>query len=334
MFSNMKIGMRLALGFGLVVALMAMIAFLGVTRMASLNEGIDQMVNDRYPKTVLANDVIDSINVIARAMRNTLILDDSAAIQKELGRIDDSRKVIKERLDKLEATISSEEGKKQLSGVKEARVKYVAAQDSFLKLVEEGKQAEARIYLVGEVRALQGAYLEAVASLIKYQGKLMEQAGQDATDLYHAARTLIFTIAAAALAMAALIGFWVTRSITRPVNEALGVANRLAEGDLNVHIEVKGRDETGQLLEAMKTMVGKLSQIISEVRSASDNLSSASEQVSSTAQSLSQGASEQAASVEETSASIEQMSASIAQNTENAKVTDGMAGKAAKEATE
>ena len=334
MFSNMKIGMRLALGFGLVVALMAMIAFLGITRMASLNEGVDQMVNDRYPKTVLANDVIDSINVIARAMRNTLILDDSAAIQKELGRIDDSRKVIKERLDKLEATISSEEGKKQLSSVKEARVKYVAAQDSFLKLVEEGKQAEARIYLVGEVRALQGAYLEAVASLIKYQGELMEKAGQDATDLYHAARTLIFAIAAAALAMAALIGFWVTRSITRPVNEALGVANRLAEGDLNVHIEVKGRDETGQLLEAMKTMVGKLSQIISEVRSASDNLSSASEQVSSTAQSLSQGASEQAASVEETSASIEQMSASIAQNTENSKVTDGMAGKAAKEATE
>ena len=81
-------------------------------------------------------------------------------------------------------------------------------------------------------------------------------------------------------------------------------------------------------------MAEKLGQIIGEVRSNADALTSASEQISATAQSMSQGASEQAASVEETSASMEQMSASIAQNTENAKVTDGMAGKASREADE
>nr|BFE96152.1 hypothetical protein GCM10020185_66880 [Pseudomonas brassicacearum subsp. brassicacearum] len=88
------------------------------------------------------------------------------------------------------------------------------------------------------------------------------------------------------------------------------------------------------VLNAMQNMVGKLSHIIGEVRNAADNLASASEEVSATAQSMSQATSEQAASVEETSASIEQMSASINQNTENAKVTDGMASKAAKEATD
>ena len=81
-------------------------------------------------------------------------------------------------------------------------------------------------------------------------------------------------------------------------------------------------------------MVAKLSHVISEVRSSAEALSGASEEVSATAQSLSQASSEQAASVEETSASIEQMTASISQNTENAKVTDGMATKAAQEATE
>ena len=129
--------------------------------------------------------------------------------------------------------------------------------------------------------------------------------------------------------------YWMTRMwVTRPLAKATWITQRLAEGDLNVQIDVASGDEVGQLNNSMRSMVGKLSQIITEVRSASDNLSSASEQISSTAQSLSQGASEQAASVEETSASIEQMSASIAQNTENSKVTDGMAGKAAKEATE
>jgi methyl-accepting chemotaxis protein len=130
------------------------------------------------------------------------------------------------------------------------------------------------------------------------------------------------------------IAFWITRSITRPINQAVTVANQLAEGDLTAKIEVNSKDETGMLLAAMQNMVGKLSQIIEDVRSAADSLSSASEEVSATAQSLSQGSSEQAAGVEETSASVEQMSASISQNTENAKITDGMASKAAKEATE
>ena len=73
MFSNMKIGTRLASGFAVVVALMVLIAALAITRMASLDEGIKLMVEDRYPKTVQANDIIDSINTIARAMRNTLL---------------------------------------------------------------------------------------------------------------------------------------------------------------------------------------------------------------------------------------------------------------------
>ena len=130
------------------------------------------------------------------------------------------------------------------------------------------------------------------------------------------------------------IGLFVTRLITRPLREALSAAESVAKGDLTVHVASSGRDETGQLLEAIKAMVGRLSRIIAEVRGAADSLAGASEQVSATAQSISQAASEQAASVEETSASVEQMGASIAQNAQSAKLTDGMASQAAKEAAE
>jgi len=109
-------------------------------------------------------------------------------------------------------------------------------------------------------------------------------------------------------------------------------ARRMAEGDFTVQLESNSRDEVGQVLQAMQTMVAKLSQVIGEVRASADSLSSASEEVSATAQSMSQATTEQAASVEETSSSLEQMSASIQQNAENAKVTNGMADKAAKEA--
>ncbi|MDR6679941.1 methyl-accepting chemotaxis protein [Pseudomonas psychrotolerans] len=123
-------------------------------------------------------------------------------------------------------------------------------------------------------------------------------------------------------------------AIVAPLNEAMGVMGGLSQGDLSRTVQ---GDYQGQLLELKNSIngtVGKLNQIIGDVRLSADALASASEEISATAQSMSQASTEQAASVEETSASVEEMSASIAQNTENAKVTDGMAGKAAREAHE
>ena len=167
-----------------------------------------------------------------------------------------------------------------------------------------------------------------------YNIKLGQKASADAAAIKSSALVLSLIISAATFALVGIISFTVTRYLVKSINEAVDASNRLAEGDLTVKIESHGRDEIGQLMTAMHNMVVKLTDVITSVRTSADALASASEEISATAQSLSQASSEQAASVEETSASIEQMTASINQNTENAKVTDGMAGKAAKEATE
>ena len=334
MFKNMKIGLRLGLGFGLVVLLMVAIAGIGVTRLGALNSQIDLLVQDRYPKTVLANDIAEQVADIARTSRNMLLMDKQEDVEKQFAEIDSSQKDIKAGLEKLEQTIKSDKGKEALKAITEARAKFVSVTDEFLKLVRDGKRAEAKTLLLGDLRVLQRAYRETIVKFVGSQNSLMEEEGKSAHQAYEVARNLMTALGGAALLLAGVLAFWVTRSITKPINEAVNVANQLAEGNLAVHIEVTSTDETGKLLSAMKNMVEKLSQIISEVRSAADNLSSASEEVSATAQSLSQASSEQAASVEETSASVEQMSASINQNTENAKVTDGMASKSSTEAVE
>ncbi|NRH40701.1 methyl-accepting chemotaxis protein [Pseudomonas sp. Snoq117.2] len=123
-------------------------------------------------------------------------------------------------------------------------------------------------------------------------------------------------------------------AIVAPVNEAMGVMAGLAQGDLSRTVQGAYQGQLLELKNSINGTVGKLNQIIGDVRLSADALASASEEISATAQSMSQASTEQAASVEETSASVEQMSASIAQNTENARVTDGMAGKAAREAGE
>lgn len=150
-------------------------------------------------------------------------------------------------------------------------------------------------------------------------------------------QSIMIIIASAATLLLIALGVFVIRSILSQLGGdpiyVSALVGRIAGGDLSVQVDLKPGDNTS-MLSAIKGMAEKISQIIAEVRAASDNLSSASEQVSATAQSLSQGASEQAASVEETSSSVEQMSASIAQNTDNAKVTDGIASRSAVEAAE
>ena len=335
MFKNMKIGMRLGLGFGVVLLLLLAVALVGVTRMASMNDNISNIVNDKYPKTVWANNIVDNINVIARSLRNGILnIESKERVKSEMARIAEARKSIKENYDRLEATIKSDKGKMLLKELSTVRATNVTAQDRMVALIEAGSKQEASTFLTGEYRGMQRAYFEAITALLTYQGELMDAAGKNAKDAYDGGRSLMVALTIAAVLLGAFIAFWVTRSITKPLGEAVDVANALAAGDLTTSIVVDSKDETGNLLEAMQGMVAQLSQIITDVRSASDNLSSASEEVSATAQSLSQASSEQAASVEETSASIEQMSASISQNTENAKVTDGMASKAAQEASD
>jgi methyl-accepting chemotaxis protein len=334
MFKNLKIGVRLGLGFGFVLILLSVISALAFTRLSALNTEISDMVNNKFPKTVIANDIIDQINIIARSMRNAALVKQQEDVKKELDRVVDARNKIGASLTQLEKLITLDAGKKILAKVLDSRKTYVVDQEAYIELLKAGKRDEAVDYLLTKTRKTQAGYIDSVNELIVFQSELMAKAGKEADEMAAAAQKLILILSISAVLLALGFAFWVTRSITRPVNEALEAATRLADGDLTVRIESDSKDEVGQLMSAMQNMIGRLTQIIGEVRTAADNLTNAAGQVSATAQSLSQSSSEQAASVEETTSSMEQMTASISQNTENAKVTDGMAAKAAKEAAE
>ncbi len=142
---------------------------------------------------------------------------------------------------------------------------------------------------------------------------------------------LTYGIITIVLISSILLGFFTTRSITKPIALAVGVAERLAEGDLTIQVATDRKDETGQLLRAMGKMVDDFSNVIAQVLTGTESVSCSSEQVSSTADSISQSASEQASSVEQTSSSIQQLNASVQQNMENANATNQISISAAEE---
>jgi len=292
------------------------------------------IVNDKGQKVSLLQAGLVGVNDIAIGSRDLVLASTAEARLNAKERIFKGRADISKAWDTLKPTLHQAKGKEIMQQILDTRERYIAAQNQVIKMVEENKGEEARAVLAGDFRKAGVEYREHVNALIKYQGELMDETANAAEQQYREARTTMLSLSAAALLIGVCFAFWVTLSITRPLNISVNVANQLAAGDLTARIDVNSKDETGQLLQAMKNMVAKLSQIIGEVRGSADSLSSASEEISATAQSISQATSEQAASVEETSASIEQMSASINQNTDNAKVTDGMASQAAKQATE
>ncbi|MBF0620826.1 MAG: HAMP domain-containing protein [Magnetococcales bacterium] len=134
--------------------------------------------------------------------------------------------------------------------------------------------------------------------------------------------------------LAIILGLVATKMLVSGLGQALSVANSLAAGDLTVHVDVTGKDEVGQLLQAMQNMVDRLQQVVGSVKSASEFVSSGSEELSNSSQGLSQGATEQAASVEETSASMEQMTGNIQNNADNAAQTEKTSQQAAHAAQE
>jgi methyl-accepting chemotaxis protein len=331
MLNNLKIGLRLGIGFAITLVLLISIAAVSYIRVGTLNHEIEGMIDDKFPKTVQANNIIDAINSIARQLRNAYIYSGDEQ-KKSLDAIGPQRQIITENLDKLEKTITSDKGKEVLGRVKAARVAYVASQDKFLDLLKQDKKAEIVALMQGELRKTQTDYLKATNDLIDFQTDLMRKAGKEADELANQTETLLLTLGVIAALLTVVFAWYITRSITKPVSEALNVTQRLADGDLTVRIDDVSKDEIGQMLAAQQNLIAKLNQIIGEVKGAADALANASGQVSATAQSLSQSSSEQAASVEETTASIEEMTASITQNTENAKVTDNMATKSSGEA--
>ncbi len=151
-------------------------------------------------------------------------------------------------------------------------------------------------------------------------------------DTSQSTKVEVISASLGAIALAILLAFFITRSITKPMRKGLEMAQAVAEGDLNVRVEDTTQDEVGKLLSSLGCMSAKLAQVITQVRGNAENLGSASGQVNSTAQTISQGATEQAASLEEVSSAMEEMAANIRQSADNAGQTEQIAQKAAADA--
>ncbi|WP_235992258.1 methyl-accepting chemotaxis protein [Cellvibrio polysaccharolyticus] len=329
----MKIGMRLGIAFAAVLVIFMIVGTIAVNRFQAVDDVVEDLTGKFSERLSLANDWTD-INNINTASTLSLFISDAQQQQLLRSNMAKQSEILNKHIQRLDELIELPEARQLFDQILAARVAYSADRRIMMEMLESGDQLGGVEHWLGSTQPLLDTYQLSIRNLTEYFEARTKYWGEYTEELIKSAINQIIVLLIVALLVGVAFAWFITISIVRPLNIALTTAESIADGDLSVKIENNATDETGKLLDAMRNMTSKLAQVIAEVRGGADNLASASEQVSSTSQSLSQAASEQAASVEETSASMEQMTASIEQNTGNARITDGMATKAAREAGE
>ena len=325
---NLKIGMRLGLGFGLVVFLLAVIAILCIARLKAGAAMTDEIVNDRHVKVELSLQIKSDVNTTARNLRNAMLATTPEDTKKFLNKMEEASKQSSERIDKLDKIINTPKGEEIFKELTDARAAYRVVRDRIVKLIEEGSKDKAVDLLFNEGIPKQDAFFAALDKMADFQRGLMARIGKEAIEQARSATVLSTTLSVIAVLLAAVVGVFITRSIVRPLQEAVTVAQTVAAGDLTSRIEVYGKDETGQLLQALKNMNKSLVNIVSEVRGGTETLASASQQIASGNADLSSRTEEQASSLEETASSMEELTSTVKQNADNARQANQLAASA------
>ncbi|MEW6560436.1 MAG: MCP four helix bundle domain-containing protein, partial [Pseudomonadota bacterium] len=289
MFNNLRIGKRLGLAFGLLIVLLLANAGFGLYEASRMHDHMTTVVQNRLAKeravVTIATSNQNTSRVVLRSLLSQKFGDaDKATLAEQRANTDNAFKTLaslhptpqlQSRLDALRASI--------IHG-REAQQAAIAAME------QNNFGTAAADYLKSGLVASRQVRKETAA---------IEQMLHEQTDALYAqsvadyakARNASLALASIALLLAVAAALLITRSITRPLSEAVHVAQRVAEGDLSVRVVSVSKDETGQLLAAMGQMVTQLTSVISSVLSSAEQLLSASTQVSATSQSLSQSSS-------------------------------------------
>lgn len=262
-FGKPKLGQRLALSYGLVVCLLIAVTVVGVDKLGVLKATSDDALKDKYPKTVVVSQVTNQLNIIARAMRNSLIMTDHDQLDTQLNDIDAARDKMTAALESLEAHIDDAQGKELLAQIKIVNSAYIVNEEEFIHLVRANKIGEAKNLLLVDLNEYQDSYFDLLEKLRLAQAALMDKASGQVAQTYDAGRQLMVLVAVLAVLVSIAVTWRITRSLLRRLGGepeyAAEIAKRIADGDLAPEIVLHPRDK-GSLLYVMSLMRDKLAE--------------------------------------------------------------------------
>ena len=322
---NWRIGLRLSVGFGVLIALMLAMVVVGVVRVSSLLEANRLIIERDWSKAEAANTLSSIAQANARRTIEIYFAENEAERAQKRSEIVAGRETFIQAFKTLQTLVYEPEAKTWLTEAEEARGRYVTSQARFNQLVDAGDKEAAFAELHGQTLPQLVIVQDRVDRLARLQRQLVEKSGAQAQAEARSARLMLLSLGGAGLLLGLVLAGWITRSITAPLQQALRVAQSVAAGDLRSRVQVTSRDEAGQLLQALGDMNASLTRIVQEVRRGSDTIATATSQIAAGNLDLSSRTEEQAAALEQTTASMQELSGTVKQNFDSGKMANELA---------
>ncbi len=309
LFYDLKISAKLFTGFITLLLLTTFLGIFSITQLARVNESTFDLGTNWMPSVNAGMGIKERLSRLRTQEMQMVLSDTEDEVSKYQARFKDYVGELKKYEADYTALITEQEEKKIFAEYTALWGAYAAESDKLAALAKEGKSKEAREVLRGESSRLNAEMLKHMDSLVKADVDGGTAAYQLSEKIYASSRTLI----------ALVLAYVIARVVARPLQQALKVAQTVASGDLTSKIVSNSRDETGQLLEALKEMNASLLSVVGEVRAGTDLIATASSEIASGNMDLSSRTETQASSLEETASSMEELTSTVRQNGNNAK---------------
>jgi methyl-accepting chemotaxis protein len=326
-FSNMKIGARLALAFGLVLALCVLVGGFALNRIAAVNQATGEIATNWLVATRALGEYQGALNTMRRAEARLVMAHSAKESSDQDKRIVTLRAQAEKAFKVYEPTVTPGEEGTLVAQMRAAEQRYYKSQDDLLKLIRATDVAHdmVRAYYGGENFEAFTGLLNLIAKDVELQGRGSDAAYAESQAAYRETLIVVSTLLVVSVALGTLLAWIITRSITVPVSEAVALAETVAAGDLSSNIQVTRRDEVGQLLGALMRMNQNLSKVVGTVRTGSESVSTASAEIAQGNNDLSARTESQASALQETAASMEELSSTVKQNADNARQANQLA---------
>ncbi|WP_083444667.1 methyl-accepting chemotaxis protein [Herbaspirillum rhizosphaerae] len=331
---NFSIRVRLGMAFAFVLLMMATLIVISLLQVQRISAIQDQVMEEDWAKL----DAIQTIDAMTRSnmgrILSLFITTDKAGIAKIKEEITGNIAASLKAVDTLDRLVMSDDGKKYLDAVKQARQKYATSYLEVSKLLDAGDDDAASSLVHQQTMPLLDALQTEIKVMVEHQRDVVEKSRRESQRIINSARLVMIALGAATLVLATLLAWRISRSITRPLARAVVFARTVAEGDLRQQITVTSRDETGQMLLALKDMNAGLGDIIAQVAQGAHAILQASQEIARGNMDLSARTEAQASSLEETASSLEQLTGAVHQNADHAREVSQLVSSAANAAHE
>ncbi|WP_038903128.1 methyl-accepting chemotaxis protein [Dickeya zeae] len=329
---NYKIGTRLSIGFGILIAFSLIMLASGIYQLNQITRNAEQIMLVPLRKERLVADWAATLSAGIQRTTATARSSDPSLAQVFAADNANATKENNERVAKFTELVSSKEEQGLLDQLNADRQAYIKARDEIFSAKASGNAEQAKQVFEQRLLPVSVQYQKSMTTLRDYQRTNIDRMREEISARAQSSYLFLGVLGLMITLVGSLLAWMLTRSIVRPLQTSVQVTNSVARGDLTAEISPQGRDELAQLQHALQDMTGQLRTVVGEVREGAEAIAGASSQLSAGNQDLSSRTDEQSSALQETAASIEQLTSTVRQNADNARQANQLAQDTAKQA--